>query len=47
MIAFGPTGQSLPESMATWTDRKQICSVSVRLFLRPCHSAATIRGSGT
>src|SRR5438876_421809 len=45
-LAFGPTGQSLPESMATLAKRGEIRGIRLAI-LRPCHSAATIRGSGT
>ena len=42
----GPTGNSPSESLATLADQKASTDPPVK-YLRPCHSAATIRGSGT
>src|SRR5712671_4622322 len=44
--AYRPTGNSPSESLATSADQKANTDPPVK-YLRPCHSAATIRGSGT
>jgi hypothetical protein len=43
---IGPTGNSPSESLAIGADQTANTDPPVK-YLRPCHSAATIRGSGT